>query len=95
MKNNIKFYTGLAWKHHIAKDFENKTCLTYPNSAGSGGTIFLNYEKMIEYLKEDGRRWYVAELILKNEPLIFEFNNNFMATIQRDFPSENGFKFCI
>ena len=50
---------------------------------------------MIDYLKKDGRRWYVAELKLKNEPLIFEFGNDYMATIQRDCLSERGFKPCI
>ena len=34
----------------------------------------------------------IAELKLKNEPLIFEFGNNYMATIQRDFSSEKGFR---
>jgi len=92
---NILLYDGLAWKHHIAEHFENGTCPIHPNGAGKGATIFTNYQKMIDYLKKDGRRWYVAELKLKNEPLIFEFGNDYMATIQRDCLSERGFKPCI
>lgn len=43
---------------------------------------------MIKYLKKDGRKCHIAELKLKDEPLIFEFGNNYMATIQRDFSSK-------
>ena len=90
--NKIVLYTGLAWKHHIADDFENGNIPTKPNGAAKGGTIFVDYKKMLEYLKSDGRRWYVAELKLENEPLIFNFNNKYMATIQRNCLSEDGFK---
>ena len=92
---NTVLYAGLAWKHHISEHFENGNCPTHPNGAGKGATIFTDYNKMIDYLKKDGRHWHVAELNLQNEPLIFEFGNNYMATIQRDFLSENGFKPCI
>jgi hypothetical protein len=50
---------------------------------------------MINYLKEDGRKWHIAELNLKDEPLIFEFGNDWMATVIRDILSEQGFKPCI
>lgn len=93
-QNNI-LYTGLAWKHHIAEHFEDGSCPTHPNGAGKGATIFIDYLKMINYLKNDGRCWYVAELKLENEPLIFEFGNNYMATIQRNYHSDKGFKPCI
>ena len=92
---NAVLYAGLAWKHHISEDFESGNCPLHPNGAGKGATIFINYEKMIEYLKKDGRRWHVAELLLENEPLIFEFGNNYMATIQRDYLSQRGFMPCI
>lgn len=88
-------YAGLAWKHHISEHFENGDYPTHPNGAGKGATVFTDYNKMIDYLKKDGRRWHVAELKLQNEPLIFEFGNNYMATIQRDCLSEHGFKPCI
>ena len=92
---HISPYSGLAWKHHIAEHFENGSCPTHPNGAGKGGTIFIDYQEMIKYLKEDGRYWYVAELMLENEPLIFEFGNDYMATIQRNCRSEHGFSPCI
>ena len=88
-------YTGLCWKHHISEHFENGLCPTSPNGAGKGGTVFTDYSKMIEYLKKDGRRWHIAELELKNEPLIFEFGNNYMATIPFDKISTHGFKPCV
>jgi len=83
-----------VWKHHIAKHFEDGTLITdaYPDI---GSTVFTNYNLMVEYLKRDGRRWYVAELKLENETLVFEFGNNYMATIQRYYLSEQGFKPCI
>lgn len=89
--NMIK-YSGKAWKHHISSDFENGKIPTHPNGAGKGATIFIEYEKMIEYLKKDGRRWHIAELELKNELLFFQFNNNYMATILVDKISKDGFK---
>lgn len=87
-----KLYTGIAWKHHISEHFENSKCETIPNGAGKGGTIFIDYEKMINYLKEDGRNWHIAELNLFNEPLIFKFKNKWMANITKNIHSEKGFK---
>ena len=46
---------------------------------------------MIKYLKKDGRNWHIAELILKEENLIFNFKNNYMATTTRCIKSVNGF----
>lgn len=92
---NCMLYAGLAWKHHIAEHFEDGLCPTHPNGAGAGGTVFIDYKKMIEYLKADGRRWYVAELQLDNDPLLFEFGNDWMATILVDKSSYAGFKPCI
>lgn len=61
------YYTGKAWKHHRAEDFEKDPSLIYPNGVGKGGTIFLDYNKMIQYLKMIGGHWYICELILKDE----------------------------
>lgn len=91
MKIDI-LYSGLAWKHHIAEHFENGLCVTHPNGAGKGATVFTDYQKMIEYLNDDGRKWYVAELKLENELLNFEFGNDYMATIKSNCLSEEGFK---
>ena len=97
LDNSVKpiLYSGLAWKHHISEHFESGSCPANLNGAGKGATIFIDYNKMIEYLKKDGRHWHVAELKLQNELLVFEFGNNYMATIQSSCLSDQGFKPCI
>lgn len=85
------YYTGKAWKHHIASDFIYKLSPTSPNGAGKGGTIFLDFDKMLDYLKCDGREWYIAELSLSETPITFDFGCDYMATIQTDLLSEEGF----
>lgn len=80
-----------AWKHHISEHFEDGGTPTSPNGAGAGGTIFLDYDKMICYLKEDGREWHVAELEVYEDELLFEFNCNWMATILCNRLSKIGF----
>lgn len=92
MREKVKLYSGVAYKHHIAEHFENGSCVTHPSGAGAGATIFLDYKKMVDYLKKDGRSWYVAELQLNKEFLIFEYDNDYMATIQKDCISKKGFK---
>jgi hypothetical protein len=84
-----KLYTGMAWKHHISEHFENYEEF---GGAGKGGTIFIDYNKMLNYLKEDGRNWHIAELNLYNEPLIFKFKDKWMANVTRDIHSDKGFK---
>lgn len=94
-KSEITLYSGTAWKHHVAEDFERKInpAKTFPNGVMTGGTIFTNFDKMVEYLKKDGRDWYIAKLTLNKEPLKFEFNNNYMATVLTDYIySNDGFK---
>lgn len=85
----VKYISGKAWKHHISENFSKNKSLK--NGAGKGGTIFLNYEKMIEYLKKDGRDWHIAELELNNDPVKLEFNNDWMATILINKKSITGF----
>lgn len=94
MKRNdpIK-YTGKAWKHHIAEDFEKNPGLLGPgNGAGTGATIFLNWDYMLQQLKTDRRRFYVAELDLQEEPLIFTPGVKLRATTTREIESKEGFK---
>lgn len=81
-------YTGTAYKHHISEHFNGSDS---HNGAGAGGTIFLDYEKMLRYLKADGRKWHVAELCLRDCPIRFDFENDYMATILVDWASESGF----
>jgi hypothetical protein len=89
--NEIIFYTGNAWKHHIAKDFE-KGLAPIEGGAGKGGTIFFDYDKMVEYLKDDGREWYVAKLELDHDPVKFNFGCDYMGTILINKLSKEGFK---
>ena len=84
-------YTGKAWKHHIAEDFTINGVPTHPNGAGKGGTIFLDFYFMCEYLKSDGRDWFIADLELVEEPLLLEFNSKYMANTTREIDSKRGF----
>ena len=90
--NNCVFYTGKAWKHHVSKDFKNKKLLQCVNGAKKGATVFLDYHKMIDYLKADGRKWHAAELNLFSTKIEFNFKNKHMATILEDCISVKGFK---
>lgn len=88
---NLTQYTGKAWKHHIAADYENWDN-SIPTGAAYGSTIFTNYDKMLDYLRTDGRHWAVAELDLEDATLLFEFGNDYMATILQNSLSKEGFK---
>lgn len=91
--NDPKPYTGKAWKHHVAEHFEKDPGLLGPgNGAGAGGTIYLDYEYMLQQLRTDKRRWYVAELDLVDEPLVFTSTITERATTTRDIESREGFK---
>ena len=82
----------LAWKHHIAENFETGKSPLHPNGAGKGATILLNYHKMLEYLLTTKRRWYICEIEVSPDELLFEFGNDYMATILVDRLSEKGFR---
>lgn len=71
----------LAYKHHISEHFEEDPSLVFDNGAGKGGTVFLDYDKMVDYLMNDGRRWHICTLEVNINELKFEFNNDWMATI--------------
>ncbi len=79
-----------VWKHHISSDF--KDGISRNNGAGNGATVFLDYQKMIEVLKKDGRKWSVAELKVKKSELLFDRQEKYMATILVDRASKEGFK---
>lgn len=88
----VTYFTGTAWKHHIAEHFESGQIPLLPSTcAGINSTIFTDYDLMIDYLRADGRRWYVAELQLVNHPLYFDFGNDFMATTPVSIKSVTGF----
>ena len=86
-------FTGKAWKHHSAANFtkEENPSPRHPNGAGKGGTIFIDFNAMIDYLEADGREWYIAELDLNKTPILFDMGNFGMATILTDLQSEKGF----
>jgi hypothetical protein len=81
-----------AWKHHLAENFENAFSPTHNNGAGVGATIFTNYDKMLVYLKKDGRRWYIAELDVKESEIARDMFDDAMATILVNKKSKKGFK---
>ena len=79
-----------AWKHHIAQHFEDGD-LSTDGGAMKGSTIFTDYNKLLEYLKKDGRDWYVAEIEVE-EYEIDPYLCGYMATILVDRMSNTGFK---
>lgn len=84
------YYTGRAWKHHRVEDFDRNP-LKYAN-ASKGGTIFLDYDKMIQYLKMLGGHWYICELILQDELVCLNHNQSWMVDVTRSIPYERGFE---
>ena len=46
----------------------------------------------MEYLKKDGREWYVAELEVDETELEFNFKQNYVATILVNRISKTGYK---
>lgn len=83
-----------VWKHHIAEHFEDGTVLTDASPA-IGSTVFTNYNSMVNYLKRDGRRWYIAELDV-DETEIEPFENEYMATIKVIKKPKKEFKYlCL
>lgn len=71
-----------VWKHHVAEHFEVIET-SYESTVCSKSTVFLDYDKMLEYLKKDGRRWYVAELDVDDTEIEL-YANGYMATLLVD-----------
>lgn len=84
-------YTGKAWKHHVAEDFLVNG-VPVEGGAAYGGTIFLDYDFMLDYLKHDGREWYIAELDLQSVSIRYDFNSTKLATVLDNVVSKEGFK---
>ena len=66
-----------VWKHHVSEHFEENPKLLHNNGVGIGGTVFTDYDKMKEYLKQDPRRFHVVELEM--EPYEIKMINDFMG----------------
>jgi hypothetical protein len=81
-----------AWKHHISEHFEPIGFIPcHPNGGGKGGTIFLNYQTMIEYLKNTEMDWHVAELNVTESQITRHPNNKYLATLNESVGSDFGF----
>ena len=80
----------IVWKNHISEDFKKNPSLLINNGVGIGGTIFLDYNKMVDYLIKNGRRWHVAEIDMEEHE--FKNINNFMAISLVSRYSKSGFK---
>lgn len=79
-----------AWKHHIAEHFIENPSLIKNNGAGKDATIFLDYQKMVEYLNKTDTAWYIAEIEVE-ESEITRLKHG-MATIHCVKISKTGFK---
>lgn len=80
------------WKHHTAEHFEDGTLTRDNASAGTGSTVFTDYDSMIDYLQRTRRRWYIAELEV-DETEIQQYKNGYMATMLVDKPTTTNFKY--
>lgn len=80
-----------AYKHHISDNFINGNTPICSGPA-KGSTIFLNYDKMLDYLREDGREWHVCEIEVEKQEYVLNFGNDWMATILVDKPAIKHFK---
>ena len=86
----------IVYKHHISKHFEEDPSLLKNNGVGIGGTIFLNYDFMVKFLKEHTRRrWHYAKLKMKKSEFVvmdFVTEDRYMATSLVKRKSREGFK---
>ena len=83
-------YTGKAWKLHIASDFIANGVPLSPNGVGAGGSVYLDYNKMIDSLDGDYVTYYYCGLDLIDAPITMD--NDFIATIHCNWRSIEGFK---
>lgn len=72
-----KLYSGICWKHQptIQTENNNKQQLIKKD------LVFIDYNKMIEHLKKDGRVWNMIEMNVTNLLLSFEFGNDWKAKL--------------
>lgn len=75
-------------EHHLSEHFIETPNLASNNGAGYGATIFLDYDKMIEYLKEDGRTWHICELDLCDNYVDYIFDNTYMVKLLESMSSK-------
>lgn len=70
----------IVWKHHIAEDYEKNGVPTLGNGVGVGGTVFLDFNRMVDWLKQnDKRAFYVAPIDMNVSELEFNQPETFMA----------------
>jgi len=82
----------IVYKHHIASDFIKDPSLCSNNGGGKGGTVFFEYDYMIEFLRVHcgNIKWYYC--VLDVEPFdIIKINEN-IAQLKKDVPSIIDFK---
>jgi len=81
-----------AWKHHLSADFEqNPILLAKSTGPDAGATVFLDYGKMVRYLKENGRSWHVCEFECELDELELIYTNDWIARITVEKISPKGF----
>jgi hypothetical protein len=80
-----------AWKHHLKAPYLHSQDV-FRIGAGAGGAVFLDYDKMLQYLKQDSNEYEVAEIEVALDELRFDYGNDWMATILVDRFSSTGFQ---
>jgi len=80
----------IVYKHHVSKHF--KKGISRNNGVGEGGTVFLDFNKMKDYLRADGRKWSIAILNMNKEDLHFNMGNEYMATSKISKSCKKGFE---
>jgi len=78
----------IIYKHHLSEHFESGK-IPINGGIGRNATVFTDFDFMKMYLKKDGRDWHYCEADIDINDLLFNFKNNYMATIKRAYKSKD------
>jgi len=75
-----------VYKAHIAEHFISGS-VKLDAGVGKGGTVFLNYNTMLERLWDDSRGWYYACITVKPDDILIDPEYPYMAEMLCDVPA--------
>ena len=81
-----------VYKHHISSHFEEDPTLLHNNGAGRGGTVFLNFQKMLERLSKSQQDWHYCELDVEEYEIQRNNQDPDLATILVNKKADGSFK---